>query len=160
MGNKLVNVSVRLNKYSYFQAFKNRLHRNVQMKLKITFENDDNLIFRTGGETGEVVLTKMRLWLPKVKFSGEGEKIYVSEYLKPQVWSFFKDILFSSNSSKERNGVFKIASSIKGPHHVFIWVLNSANNRMINHAQLEDENGINYPETPYIGNEQSKLYTA
>ena len=49
------------------------------MKLKITFENDDNLIFRTGGDAGEVVVTKMRLWLPKVKFNGEGVKIYVSE---------------------------------------------------------------------------------
>ena len=75
MGNKLVNVSVRLNKYSYFQALKNRLHRNFKMKLKITFENDDdNLIFRTGDDAGEVPGTKMRLWLPRVKCDGEGEK--------------------------------------------------------------------------------------
>ena len=113
---------------------------------------------------------KVRLWLPKVKFNCEGENIYVSEYLKPQAWSFFKETLVSSDSSRERNGVFKIISSIKRPRHVFIWALNSAklddqtqnlhtyntfgiaNNGMISHAQLEDDNGIYYPETPYIGN--------
>ena len=98
------------------------------------------------------------------------KKIYVSEYLKPQVWSFFKETLVSSKSSRECNGVFKIIYSIKRPRHVFIWALNSAklddqtqnlhtyntfgiaNNGMISHAQLEDDNGIYYPETPYIGN--------
>ena len=106
------------------------------------------------------------------------KNIYLTEYLKSQVWSFFKQTLFFSNSSRERNGVFKMTSWIKGPRHVFMWALNSAklddqtqnfhtyntfsiaNNRMINHAKLEDENGIYYPETPYIRNEQSKLYTA
>ena len=57
VGNTSVNVSIRLNNYSYFQAFRNRLHPNVKMKLKITLENDNNLIFRAGGNAEKVVKT-------------------------------------------------------------------------------------------------------
>lgn len=146
------------------------------MKLKITLENDNNLIFRAGGDAGNVVMKWD--WLPKVKFNGEGEKLYISEYLKLQVWSYLKETLFVSNSSRERNGVFNMTSSIKRPRYVFIFALNTAklddktqnvyahntfsiaNNRMVNHAQLEVENGIYCPEGPYIGTEQSRLFTA
>ena len=123
VGGASVNASIRLSNYGYFQAFKNRLHPNVKMKLKITLESDDNLMFRAGGDAGKVVVTKMKLWLPKLKFNGEGEKSYISEYLKPQVWSYLKENHFISPNSQQRSGTFKIASSIKRPRHVFVWAL-------------------------------------
>ena len=70
-----------------------------------------------------------------------------------------------------------MTSSIKRPRYVFIFALNTAKlddktqnvyahnkfsiaNNRINHAQLDVENGIYCPEGPYIGTEQSRLFTA
>ena len=47
---------------------------------------------RTLGLT--TTLTDMKLILPKLKFnSEEGTELYISKYLKPQVWPFIKENL-------------------------------------------------------------------
>ena len=70
------NISIPLNLYSYFAAFKNNLHPNLKTNIKLTLENDANIIFRTIGHTGapdsKVILTKLRLWVPKIIFNEEG----------------------------------------------------------------------------------------
>ena len=40
------NISIPLNLYSYFAAFKNNLHPNLKTNIKLTLENDDNIIFK------------------------------------------------------------------------------------------------------------------
>ena len=39
-------ISIPLNLYSYFAAFKNQLHPNIKTKIIINLENDNNIIFR------------------------------------------------------------------------------------------------------------------
>ena len=69
------NISIPLNLYSYFAAFKNNLHPNLKLKIMLTLEDDDNIVFRhTGADPGKAILTKLRLWAPKIIFNEVGLK--------------------------------------------------------------------------------------
>ena len=92
-------ISIPLNQYSYFAAFKNQLHTNIKTNILIRLENDNNIIFRKGAApNSKVVLTKMRLWCPKIIFNGLGMKEYTEKYLKPK-----KVDLFEGTSRKHSN---------------------------------------------------------
>ena len=78
-------ISIPLNLYSYFAAFKNNLHPNIKTNIVIRLEDDNNIIFRKGAApNSKVVLTKFRLWCPKIIFNGLGMKEYTEKYLKPK----------------------------------------------------------------------------
>ena len=86
------NISIPLNLYSYFAAFKNNLHPNLKINIKLTLENDDNIIFRhANAPDSKVILTKLRLWAPKIIFNEDGLKAYLAEYLKPKKWIYHKE---------------------------------------------------------------------
>ena len=79
------NISIPLNLYSYFGAFKNNLHPNLKINIKLTLEDDNNIIFKkAGAAASKVILTKLRLWAPKIIFNEDGLKAYLAEYLKPK----------------------------------------------------------------------------
>ena len=81
-------ISIPLNLYSYFAAFKNQLHPNIKTKIIINLENYNNIIFRKGAAPdSKVIVTKLRLWCPKIIFNGLGMKEYTEKYLKPKKWT-------------------------------------------------------------------------
>ena len=78
-------ISIPLNLYSYFAAFKNQPHPNIKTNILIRLEDDVNIIFRnTNAPESKVILTKLRLWCPKTIFNGLGMKEYTEKYLKPK----------------------------------------------------------------------------
>lgn len=92
------------------------------------------------------------LWMPEMIFNA-----------KPHTWSYLKEGIEISLSTQQRQGSFKLTSSIKKPRHVFIWALNDnklndqrenmflfnthniADGQTITYAQLELSNGVFYP---------------
>ena len=85
-------ISIPLNQYSYFAAFKNQLHPNIKTNILIRLEDDNNIIFRkAAAPDSKVVITKMRLWCPKIIFNGLGMKEYTEKYLKPKKWTYLKE---------------------------------------------------------------------
>ena len=76
-------ISIPLNLYSYFAAFKNDLHPNIKTKIIIRLEDDNDIIF--GSNTApKLIITKFGLWCPKIIFNGDGMKHYLEDYLKPK----------------------------------------------------------------------------
>ena len=68
-------ISIPLNSYSYFAAFKNNLHPNIKTNIIVRLEDDANIIFRdNAAANSKVIITKFRLWCPKIIFNGEGMK--------------------------------------------------------------------------------------
>ena len=52
-------ISVPLNSYSYFAAFKNNLHPNIKTKIIVELEDDNNIIFKTSAApNSKVIITK------------------------------------------------------------------------------------------------------
>ena len=85
-------ISIPLNQYSYFAAFKNQLHPNIKTNILIRLEDDNNIIFRkAAAPDSKVILTKLRLWCPKIIFNGLGMKEYTEKYLKPKKWIYLRE---------------------------------------------------------------------
>ena len=153
-----------LNRFGYFQSFRDQISPNGKVSFEIRLENDNNVIFRdNGAAAGRYIITKFLLWVPKMVLSPSGRELFVGKYLKPHTWTYLKERVEVA-SFTQQSGTFRIANSIRKPRHVFIWVLNTAklndqeqnmfvfntyniaNARTITSAQLELGNGTFYPE--------------
>lgn len=119
-GGAVNNVILALNRYGFFEAFENKICPNGKVSIDINLETDANIIYHVGGDAARYVISKMKLWVPKIKFNGAEEQIYISNYLKPHKWTYLKERIEVSPSTQQRQGVFKINASIRKPRHVFI----------------------------------------
>ena len=85
-------IAIPLNSYSYFAAFKNNLHPNIKTNIIVRLEDDANIIFRNNAAANsKVIVTKFRLWCPKIIFNGERMKHYLADYLNPKKWAYLKE---------------------------------------------------------------------
>ena len=169
-------ISIPLNSYSYFAAFKNNLHPNIKTNVLLELENDNNIIFKNAAApNSKVILTKLRLWVPKIIFNEAGLKGYMEDYLKPKKWIYLKEH-HEIKQSNATNDAFRISTGIRRPRHVIIWTVpelaynnqganiftfgisNIGGNRGYARAQLEINNSIFYPQLEMTSAEESRLY--
>ena len=169
------NISIPLNLYSYFAAFKNNLHPNIKTNILLTLEDDNNIIFRVAGTAAKVIITKLRLWAPKIIFNDTSLKTYLDDYQQPKTWTYQKEH-HEIKQTNATNDAFRISSGIRKPRHVFIWAVptlsysnQAANiftfglnqvggNRGFARAQVEINNLIYYPQLELSSAEESRLY--
>ena len=170
------NISIPLNLYSYFGAFKNNLHPNLKTTILLTLENDNNIIFNAGA-AAKVIITKLRLWVPKIIFNDASLATYLDDYQKPKTWTYQKEH-HEIKQSGATNDAFRISTGIRRPRPVFIWAVptlaynnQGANiftfgldevggNRGFARAQLEINNSMFYPQLEFSSAEESRLYRA
>ena len=87
-----VAISIPLNLWSFFASFKETLAPNMKTDLTITLETDGNAILRANAAgAGRVMITKLRLWCPKIIFNGKGVQKYISDFLQPKKWNYLKE---------------------------------------------------------------------
>ena len=172
------NISIPLNLYSYFAAFRNNLHPNLKTNILLKLEDDANIIFKNANAPdSKVIFTKLRLWVPKIIFNEVGLQAYLAEYLKPKTWTYLKEHQ-EIKQSGATNDAFRISTGIRRPRHVFIWAVptlsynnyganiftfgisNIGGNRSYARAQLEINNSIFYPQLEFSSTEESRLYRA
>ena len=176
------NISLPLNLYSYFASFKRNIHPNLKINIEIRLEQDANLIFRNAAVDGKIIVSKLRLWCPKLIFNAEGLNLYRSDYMKPKKWSYLTEYFYKfTRAGDNRGDMVRLVTSIRKPRHVFIWTVpeasyaaqtanifvfdtNSIGNQdptvYFSRAQLVVNNSKYYPELPINANEKTKLYRA
>ena len=116
LGNStIVNCEIPLNRYSFFEALKDKMLPDSRFELNIEFESDNNLIWREGNNVCRVIITKLQLYIPK----GESTRVILKSYLNEYVTN--------STDLRQREGNFKITNEVSKPCHVFIFIVNSAN---------------------------------
>ena len=108
-----VNCEIPLNRYSFFDALEDKLLPNKKIELNIEFDNDKNLIWRRGAPDAadtsyRLIITRLQLFVPRLVFNSEGQKLYMENYLKPYKWTYLKEVVFTSNVSKQSSGHFRI----------------------------------------------------
>ena len=158
-----VRCEIPLNRYSFFEALEDKLLPNTKIELNIELESDANLIWRTGGNNCRVILTRFQLFVPRMTFNSEGQKLYMENYLKPYKWVYLNEVVERSNNSQQQTGHFRITNAISKPRHVFVFGINTANidsqtanpflyntfnlpnNANISRCYLEVGNGNEYP---------------
>lgn len=115
-------ISISLNIYSHFAAFKNNLHPNIKMAILIRLANDNGIVFRNNGAPdSKVLITKFRLWCPKLIFNGAGMKQYLENYLEPKTWKYLREHQEIYQTAAV-SSFFRISAGIRRPRHVFLWV--------------------------------------
>ena len=162
-----VNTEIPLNRYSFFEMLEDELLPNTRVEINFEIESDGNLIWQAGADC-RVVITRMQLYVPRITFNSEGQSSYMSQYLKYYKWTYLKENIERSNSSRQRAGHFKISTGISKPRHVFVFIINDANihaqkenpflyntfsvstdPRTLSSCHLEVGNGNEYPEIHY-----------
>ena len=132
--------------------------------INFEIESDDNLI-RQAGANCRMVITRMQLFVRPITFNSEGQSSYMSQYLKNHQWTYLRENIERSNSSRQRAGHFRISTGISKPRHVFVFIIDDANidaqtenpflyntfsvstdQRNLSNCHLEVGNGNEYPE--------------
>ena len=163
-----VRCEIPLNRYSFFESLEDKLLPNTKIELNIEIESDNNLIWRTGGNACRVILSRLQLFVPRLTFNSEGQKLYAENYLKPYKWTYLNEVVERSSNLQQQTGQFRITNGISKPRHVFVWIINTANNnsqtanpflyntfsvstdpRTLNRCYLEVGNGNEYPDIAY-----------
>ena len=121
-----VNCEIPLNRYSFFEELQDRLLPNVRIEIQIEMDNDKNLIWRTGaadaaGSTYRLIITRLQLFVPRMTFNAEGQKLYLENYLKPHKWTYLTETTYNQNMGTQRTGTFRLTNGIPKPRHVFIF---------------------------------------
>ena len=158
-----VNCEIPLDRYSFFEALEDKLLPNTKIELNIEIEKDANLIFQAA-DNCRVIITRLQLFIPKLTFNSEGQKLYMENYLKPYKWTYLNEVIERSNNSQQQTGHFRITNAISKPHHVFVFGIHTAridsqtanpflydtfdlpNNANMARCYLEVGNGNEYPD--------------
>ena len=144
-----------------------KLLPNTKIELNIEIEKDSNLIWQAGADC-RVNSTRLQLFVPRVSFNSEGQKLYMENCLKPYKWTYLNEVVKRSSASRQRTRNFRITNAISKPRHVFIFIINTANvetqtanpflyntfsastnPRALNRCYLEVGNGNKYPNIQY-----------
>ena len=117
LGNSsIVNCEIPLNRYSFFEALKDKMSPDSRFELNIEFESDNNLIWRRGNDVCRVIITKLQLYIPQnTLITKMTPKSYLNEYVT------------NSTNLRQREGNFRITNEVTKPRHVFIFIVNSDN---------------------------------
>ena len=169
-----VNCEIPLNRYSFFEELQDKLLPNVKIELQIEMENDKNLIWRgdaqvdAAGTTYRLIVTRLQLYVPRLIFNSEGQKLYLENYLKPHKWTYLTETTYNQDMRTQRTGNFRLTNGILKPRHVFIFFISNANldnqlqnpflyntfsastdPRTLTQCYLEVGNGNEYPHLKY-----------
>ena len=175
-----VNCEIPLNRYSFFEELRDKFLPNVKIELQIETENDKNLIWRgirangtnpppdAPGESYRLIVTRLQLFVPRLIFNSEGQKLYLKNYLKPHKWTYLTETTYNQDMRTQRTGNFRLTNGILKPRHVFIFFISNANlnnqlenpflydtfsvstdPRTLEQCYLEVGNGYEYPRIKY-----------
>ena len=112
----VVNCEIPLNRYSLFEALKERILPDSRFELNVEFESDNNLVWRSGNDVCRVIITKLQLFIP--------QNTLITK-MSPK--SFLNEFVTNSSYLRQKEGNFLITNEISKPRHVFIFIVNSAN---------------------------------
>ena len=163
----LVNCEIPLNRYSFFEALEDKLLPNTKIELNFEIESDANLVFQAGADC-RVIVKRLQLYIPKLTFNAEGQKLYMENYLKPYKWTYLNEVVHISNNLQQQTGHYRITTAISKPRHVFVWAITTARinaqtanqikydtfgnlpaNADVSRGYLEVGNGNEYPDFHY-----------
>ena len=112
-----VNCEIPLNRYSFFEELQDNLLPNMRIDLFIEFDNYKNLIWRGGandaaGTSYRLIITRLQLFIPRLIFISEGQKLYMENYLKPYKWTYLKEVVETMNPTNRKTGHFRLTNGI------------------------------------------------
>ena len=176
---KEVNVTIPLNRYSFFETLEGKLLPPLQLKIEIELTPDAELLYGAAGNGGRLIINRFYLWVPRLEPKDSLMTKFVSEFQKPSRWTNLRELYISSANTRQGSGDFRISPSIDRVKHVFVYAqrannsimtenpyifdtfkLNDNNdNSSLTTCRLEYGNGTFYPEYSYESDSKSRIFS-
>ena len=174
---KLVNVTIPLNRYSFFEELEGRMLPPMQLNFEIDLNNDVEALYGAV-DTVRLVIDRFYLWVPRLEPKDALMSKFISDFQKPSKWKYLREMYQHSDTTRN-SGDFRISASIDRVRHVFIYLQRLKNNNMtanpyiydtfkLNAAdnnckllscRLEYGNGVFYPELDYDEESKSRIFS-
>ena len=170
--NSLVNVTIPLNRYSFFEELEGRMC--MQLDFEINFQPDAELLYGAV-DTTRVVIDRFYLWIPRLEPKDSLMSKFVSDFQKPSKWKYLRE-MYEHSSPTRNSGDFRISASIDKVRHVFVYLQRLKNNIQANpyifdtfklnaadanssllNCRLEYGNGVFYPEVDYDTESKARI---
>ena len=175
---KEVNVTIPLNRYSFFETLEGKLLPPLELKIEIELTPDAELLYGAV-DTGRLIINRFYLWVPRLEPKDSLMTKFISEFQKPSRWTNLRELYISSANTRQGSGDFRISPSIDRVKHVFVYAqrannsimtenpyifdtfkLNAANfNSSLTTCRLEYGNGTFYPEYSYESDSKSRIFS-
>ena len=175
---KEVNVTIPLNRYSFFETLEGKLLPPLQLKIEIEVTPDAELLYGAV-DTGRLIINRFYLWVPRLEPKDSLMTKFISEFQKPSRWTNLRELYISSANTRQGSGDFRISPSIDRVKHVFVYAqrannsimtenpyifdtfkLNAGNNNSsLTTCLLEYGNGTFYPEYSYESDSESRIFS-
>ena len=176
-GRKLVDVTIPLNRYLFFEELEGRMLPPMQLSFEIDLTTDVEVLY--GAEdTFRLVIDRFYLWVPRIEPKDALMSKFISDFQKPSKWKYLREMYQHSDVTRN-SGDFRISASIDKVRHVFIYLQRLKNNSMtanpyiydtfkLNAAdnnckllscRLEYGNGVFYPELDYDEESKSRIFS-
>ena len=127
---QIVQSNILLNRYPFFESFKDNLCPMGKMEIIVNIEKDDVLMWiqqdaNVAANKGRVIITDLILCVPKLELTNLGRKNYFDKIINIERWKFNKISYDFQVDTDSTQGIFKITNAIKKPRYVILWVLRS-----------------------------------
>ena len=116
------NVELPLNRCSFFRVFKEQLMPNCRVELRITFNDDANIVWKGAGADCRIIIRNVKIVAPRLSLNEKGQKAQ-KEYFKPRKRTYLRERIVS-RTTEEQDGTFLISTGMNKPRHVFVWMTN------------------------------------
>ena len=126
-----MNCEIPLDRYSFFEALEDKLLPDTKIELDIELEKGTNLIWQAGADC-RVNISRLQLFVPKLSFNSEGQKLYMESYLKPYKRTYLNEVVERSGALRQQIENFRITNAISKPRHVFVLIINT---EILSHKQ-------------------------
>ena len=173
----LVDVTIPLNRYSFFEELEGRMLPPMQLSFEIDLTDDVEVLYGAA-DTFRLVIDRFDLWVPRIEPKDALMSKFVSDFQKPSKWKYLREMYQHSDVTRN-SGDFLISASIDKVRHVFVYLQRLKNNSMtanpyiydtfkLNAAdtnckllscRLEYGNGVYYPELDYDGESKSRIFS-
>ena len=173
----LVDVTIPLNRYSFFEELEGRMLPPMQLTFEIDLTDDVEVLYGAA-DTFRLVIDRFYLWVPRIEPKDALMSKFVSDFQKPSKWKYLREMYQHSDVTRN-SGDFRISASIDKVRHVFVYLQRLKNNNMganpyiydtfkLNAAdtnckllscRLEYGNGVFYPELDYDEESKSRIFS-
>ncbi|KAL9958890.1 hypothetical protein ACROYT_G035963 [Oculina patagonica] len=117
-----VNTIIPLNRYSFFEELSDKLLPPMQLEIELQLQSDAEMIWQNDGTNRRIVVRTLELWVPKLRFTSEGQTLANEDFLKPRKWTYMREMVAPSTSQRAAFGTWQINPGIKDAKHVFIFI--------------------------------------
>ena len=138
---KLVNVTIPLNRYSFFEELEGRMLPPMQLDFEIDLKTDAEVLYGAV-DTFRLTIDRFYLWVPQVEPKDALMSKFISDFQKPTKWTYLRE-MYQSSDLTNRNGDFRISASIDKVKYVFVYLQRDKTNVMTENPYIFDTFKLN-----------------